>query len=80
MVAGVLLLADQDAWAYFGLVGGGAYLYFAGRGIATRRAMQHRGLRIGSPQNVRTAFVALSGWGLMAAITIAASVRALQTP
>ncbi len=28
VVAGVLLIADVHAWAYFGLVGGGMYLYF----------------------------------------------------
>ncbi|MCP4966206.1 MAG: hypothetical protein GY926_13355 [bacterium] len=32
--AGVLLIADAAAWPYFGLVGGGMYLYFGGRGIS----------------------------------------------
>ena len=32
-VAGVLLMLNNPLWAYFGLVGGGMYLYFAGRGI-----------------------------------------------
>ena len=44
LVAGVLLIVDNPAWAYFGLVGGGMYVYFAGRGIFTRRAMQQPGL------------------------------------
>ena len=47
LVAGVLLTLDVSAWAYFGLVGGGMYVYFAGRGIVTRRAMQQRGYRVG---------------------------------
>jgi hypothetical protein len=50
VVAGVLLVAGNEAWAYFGLVGGGMYLYFAGRGIVTRAAMQRRGFRIGTAQ------------------------------
>ena len=43
VVAGVLLILDQASWAYFGLVGGGMYVYFAGRGIFTRIAMERRG-------------------------------------
>ena len=39
-VAGILLILNISLWAYFGLVGGGTYLYFAGRGILTRLAMQ----------------------------------------
>ena len=31
-VAGLLLLLNNHIWPYFGLVGGGMYLYFAGRG------------------------------------------------
>jgi hypothetical protein len=79
VAAGALLVADQPAWAYFGLVGGGMFLYFAGRGIATRLAMQRRGLRIGSPQSVRTGLIALAAWGAMALATIVAAVRALPT-
>ena len=60
VVAGVLLIADNPAWAYFGLVGGGMYVYFAGRGIATRRAMQQRGYRIGAAQNVRIGYLFLA--------------------
>lgn len=40
-VSGVLLILNISLWACFGLVGGGMYLYFAGRGILTRLAMQH---------------------------------------
>ncbi len=42
-VAGVLLIADNAAWTYFGLVGGAMYLYFAGRGVFTRITMRRRG-------------------------------------
>lgn len=77
VVAGVLLIVDHAAWPYFGLVGGGTYLYFAGRGIVTRRVMQRRGLRIGEPDNVRTIYLFLVIWGLMAAVTIVAGAVAL---
>lgn len=78
LVAGVLLVADQAAWPYFGLVGGGAYTYFAGRGIAARLAMQRRHLRIGTPESVRTGFFFLTVWGVMGAVTIAAAAIALE--
>ena len=78
VVAGVLLIVDSPAWPYFGLVGGGMFLYFAGRGISTRVAAMRRSIRIGTPSDVRVAFVALSLWGLTAAITIVASVAELR--
>ena len=78
--AGGLLVADNHAWAYFGLIGGGIYLYFAGRGIVTRGVMQRRGYRIGTAQNVTAAYVLLSIWAVTALITIAAAVVALPTP
>lgn len=80
LVAGVLLVIDRDAWAYFGLIGGGIYLYFAGRGIATRRVLRARGFRVGSDGNVKTAFFFLAAWGIAAAITICAAVAALPAP
>ncbi len=79
VVAGILLIIDQPAWAYFGLVGGGMFLYFAGRGILTRLEMRRRGLRIGSAASVRTGMIALGVWGVTALITIVAAVRALPT-
>jgi hypothetical protein len=74
VVAGVLLAVGAEAWAYFGLAGGGAYLYFAGRGVVVRRTMVNRGLKIGTPENVRVGIIALVVWGVMAAVTIAAAV------
>ncbi len=79
VVAGVLLIADQGAWPYFGLVGGGMYLYFGGRGILTRRAMMQQGLRIGAEQNVKLGFAFSAIWAVMAIITIIASVIALDS-
>ena len=79
LVAGVLLIFDNEAWAYFGLIGGGMYLYFAGRGILTRVAMRRRGFRIGSEQNIKAAYAFLAAWGLMAVVTIVAAVVALPT-
>lgn len=77
--AGILLTADRPAWPYFGLVGGGIFLYFAGRGVLARASMRRLGLRIGTRRNVRVAFVFNSIWAMMAIVTIIAAVRSLET-
>lgn len=79
VVAGILLIFDHPTWAYFGLVGGGMYVYFAGRGILSRIAITRRGLRAGSPQNLRIGYLFLAAWGVVGLITIAAAVIALPT-
>ncbi len=76
-VAGVLLIFKNPWWAYFGLVGGGMYLYFAGRGIAQRLVMQRRGIRIGKPSLLKVYYVVLVLWGLIALVTIVMAVVAL---
>lgn len=76
-VAGVLLMLNNPMWAYFGLVGGGMYLYFAGRGILARRVMQDHGLQIGSPESLKVAYIFLTLWGLAAIITIILAIAAL---
>jgi hypothetical protein len=79
VVAAVLLILDRDSWAYFGLVGGGMYAYFAGRGISTRVAMRRRGIRIGSEAAVKAAFVLLTVWAVMGVATIIAAATVLST-
>ena len=76
-VAGVLLILNSPLWAYFGLVGGGMYLYFAGRGILARRVMHSHGIQIGSPETLRVAYIFLTLWGLAAVITIVMAIAAL---
>ena len=77
IAAGVLLALDVSAWAYFGLVGGGMYVYFAGRGVFTRVELQRRGFRIGNPPNLKLGYALLVVWGIMGLITIVAAVTAL---
>ena len=78
VVAGVLLIADAAAWPYFGLVGGGMYLYFSGRGISARVTMTRRGFRVGTPQSVKTGLIVLAAWGVIALVTIAVAIAALE--
>jgi hypothetical protein len=79
-VAGMLLMLSNSLWAYFGLVGGGMYLYFAGRGITVRLAMQRRGIRIGMPKTLALIYVFLILWGLIAVVTIIMAVASLPLP
>ena len=78
-VAGVLLVLNSPVWMYFGLVGGGMYLYFAGRGIVARKVMQHRGIRIGLPEAVKVNYGFLALSGLIAVITVVMAVAALPS-
>lgn len=77
VVAGVLLAIGSESWAYFGLAGGAAYLYFAGRGLVTRHVLQSRGVRIGTRKNVAAGRVFLWIWGAMSAISLFLAVRDL---
>ena len=72
--AGVLMLLDNHLWVTFGLVGGGIYLYFAGRGLAVRMVMQRRSIRIGGRRSLIAGMIALTAWGLVALVTILAAV------
>ncbi len=66
--AGVLLILNNNLWTYFGLIGGGMYLYFTGRGITTRWTMQHQGIHIGKSNLKANLFLSL--WCIVASITI----------
>jgi hypothetical protein len=79
-VAGILLILNSPLWAYFGLVGGGMYLYFAGRLVVVRLAMQRRGIRIGKPETVKLFNVVGILWGLIGVVTIIMAVSALPLP
>ena len=79
-VAGILLIFNSPWWAYFGLVGGGMCLYFAGRGIVVRLVMQRREIRIGKPETLKVVYVFLALWGLIAVVTIIMAVAALPLP
>ena len=78
VAAGVLLIVDARSWVYFGLVGGGMYVYFGGRGILTRLALMRGGFRVGEPSSVRLGLVMLGVWGVAGAITLVASVAELR--
>jgi hypothetical protein len=76
-LAGLLLILNSSLWPYLGLVGGGMYLYFAGRGIVTRRLMHRNNIQIGKPETLKVAYSFLTLWGLAAVITIFMAMAAL---
>lgn len=77
-LAGILLIFDHPWWVYPGLIGGGMYLYFAGRGIIVRQIMQRNGIKIGSPQTLKVYNVGLLLWGIIGAVTIILALNALS--
>ena len=79
-VAGILLILRSPLWVYFGLVGGGMYVYFAGRMIVVRRLMQRCGIRIGKPETVTLYNAVLILWGMLGLITIIMAATALPVP
>ena len=56
------------------------YLYFAGRSIVVRLAMQRHGIRIGKPETVKLYNAILTLWGLIGLVTILMAVAALPLP
>jgi hypothetical protein len=78
-VAGILLILNHPLWPYLGLVGGGMYLYFAGRVIVVRKEMRGRSIRIGTPETLKVANIFLTLWGLAAVVTMVMAIAALST-
>ena len=76
-LAAVLLLVGEPSWTFFGLIGGGMYLYFGGRGVAQRITMRRSGIKVGEPGTVKTAYVFLTLWGVAGLATIVLAARAL---
>ena len=75
--AGILLIIDNNLWTYFGLVGGGMYLYFVGRTITSQLIMQRHGIHIGRAKKLKVKYIILTLWGLVAVITIIMAVTTL---
>jgi hypothetical protein len=69
-LAGVLILAGCTWWPPVALLGGGMYLYFAGRGVFQRVAMQRRGISVGEPASVRINLIMLVVWGALGAASV----------
>jgi len=76
--AGILLLLNNSLWPYFGLTGGGMYLYFVGRGITSNLTMQRHRINIGTSKKLKMKYMILTLWGFIAFVTIIMAVIALN--
>ena len=76
-IAGILLMLNNPIWVYFGLVGGGMYLYLAGRFIFTRLFMQRHGIHIGQLKTLKLYYAIVILWGIAAVVTIFIAVETL---
>ncbi|MFC2135525.1 hypothetical protein ACFLTH_13005 [Bacteroidota bacterium] len=62
--ASILLITDNPDWIYFGLIGGGIYIYFGIRITLIRIMLSKGGVKIGTPSNVKAAYVFGPLWAL----------------
>lgn len=69
-LAGILLILNNSLWTYFGLIGGGMYLYFAGRSLASNFTLHHNGINIGKSKKLKNKLIILTLWGVMSVVTI----------
>ena len=77
-IAGILLILNNSLWAYFGLIGGGMYLYFVGRTIASNLKLHRNGINIGKSKKLKVKLMILTFWGLLALITILLALMELS--
>jgi hypothetical protein len=75
--SGILFILNNNLWTYFGLVGGGMYLYFVGRTITSHLIMQRHGIHIGSSKKLKVKYIILTLWGVIALFTIIMAVATL---
>jgi len=73
-LACILFLLSNPLWVYFGLVGGGMYVYIWGRISLVRFMMQKKGMRIGTKKDVKAAYILAFLWGLSGIIMIIISI------
>ena len=68
--ASILFILEQPEWIYFGLTGGGIYAYFGIRITLIRIMLSRRDIKIGSPSNVKAAYIFGPLWALSGIIFI----------
>jgi len=72
-LSGVLMIIEHSMWPYFGLVGGGIYLYFSGMIVFSRLYLQKEGIKIGRPNQIKVAYLFSGLWSASALIMIVMS-------
>jgi hypothetical protein len=78
-IAGILLIINNSLWTYFGLVGGGMYLYFIGRTITYNLTLCRNEVNIGSSKKLKVKLMIFTLWGFVAIVTIIMAVMDLAS-
>ena len=73
----LLMLLGHPYWPFFGLVGGGVFLYFSVLIVLARVVLRRRGLRAGSPSAVRAAYLFGGLWLVSALAMTTLAIREL---
>lgn len=76
-VAGILLILNNNLWVYFGLIGGGMYLYFVGRAISSNLTLHRNAVNIGRVKKLKIKLLILTLWAIIAIVTITMAVMDL---
>jgi hypothetical protein len=76
-IAGILLIINNNLWTYFGLIGGGMYLYFVGRTIISYLILHRYKINIGRAKKLKVKLMILALWGFVAIVTIIIAVMDL---
>lgn len=77
-LSGVLMLLNNPLWPYFGLIGGGIYLYFSGMIVLSRIYLKSVGKKIGGPSAVTAAYAFSAVWVLVTLMMIIMSISELS--
>ncbi len=77
-LSGLLMILENPLWPYFGLIGGGIYLYFSGYIILSRIFLNKNNKKIGSSSSVTTAYIFGVIWTLSALLMIGLSYQKLS--
>ena len=68
-LSGLLMILEHKAWPFLALIGSGIYIYFALLTIFTRVFLKKRGKEIGSPSDVKAAYIFSVIW-IISSITM----------
>jgi hypothetical protein len=74
---GILLIINNSLWTYFGLIGGGMYLYFVGRTIVSNLSLHRNEINIGRSKKLKVKLLILTLWGIVALVTIIMALEKL---
>ncbi len=77
-LAGTLMLLGNPMWPYFGLIGGGIFLYFSGMIIFSRYYLKRSGIMVGGPSSEKAAYIMSGAWIIASILMIILSIMHLS--